>query len=71
MEQALSIHVALCPPGPLSLRSSPVCRAGLQPCWLLHTYHRDQMREKMLKGFENIEGFIENIQNIENSGISL
>ena len=41
----------------LSLWSSPVCRAGWQSCCLLHTYHRDQMREQMLKCFENIESF--------------
>ena len=57
MEEALSIHVVLCPPVSLSLRSSPVCRAGLQPWQILHTYYRDQMREQMLKRFVNIERF--------------
>ena len=58
MEEPLSIHVVLCSPGSLSLRSSPVYRAGLQPWQILHTYYRDQMREQMLKHSVNIEHFI-------------
>ena len=57
MEEALSIHMASCPPRSLSLRSSPVCREGLQPWEILHTYYRDQMREQMLKRFVNIDHF--------------
>ena len=55
MEEAHSIHMALCP-----WASGPhLCvERGFQPGWLLHMfYYRDQMREQMLKGFENIDHF--------------
>ena len=58
MEEALSIHVALCPPRSLSLRSSAVCGTGITALSASsHLLQGSDEREQMFKGFENIKCF--------------